>query len=292
MLAGAACPAVPRTAGQAPCTHGSQVRQLLPQDRTAGASSDARRIVAEIEHVRAAADSPIRAARPRHARRARTPPIAPPDPRASPRAKRASRSPAARPAAGRSCRAADPGRTAPPGPAPPRRARPAGRAAPRRSTRTAACRPGRRRARGSGGRCPPRRRAPAAATPQNEWIVLIRAESRSRTRSEPIVGLLLGDIRSKPLAAGLADAVAHFAGGPLGEGDGHQLAQPRRRRRRRRSGSRFGQEPLGEHERLAAAGPGRERTETPRASIGPLLIGQRQSLSLVVGCHVFSKERT
>ena len=29
-------------------------------------------------------------------------------------------------------------------------------------------------------------------------------------------------------AAGLADAVAHFAGGPLGERDGHELAQPRR----------------------------------------------------------------
>ncbi len=41
---------------------------------------------------------------------------------------------------------------------------------------------------------------------------------------QPVVGLVLGTLL-QALVAGLADAVAHFAGCPLGEGDRHQLAQ-------------------------------------------------------------------
>ena len=43
---------------------------------------------------------------------------------------------------------------------------------------------------------------------------------------EPIVGLFLGAIL-QAATAGSPDAVAHFAGGPLGEGDGDKLIQAR-----------------------------------------------------------------
>ena len=57
-------------------------------------------------------------------------------------------------------------------------------------------------------------------------MVLIRAESRSRSSAQPIVGLVLGTFL-EPLLAALADPVAHFPRRPLREGDGHQLTQPR-----------------------------------------------------------------
>ena len=56
----------------------------------------------------------------------------------------------------------------------------------------------------------------------------------------------------------------------------------------------FGQESLGQHEGLAAAGAGRERNRRAPGGNGPLLlVGQARGLHwLAVGWHVFSKERT
>ena len=92
--------------------------------------------------------------------------------------------------------------------------------------------------------------------PQKEWIVAMRAESSSRTVREPVVDLLLGGVE-QPLGAGRANPLPHLAGGPLGKGNGRQLieavgtAGP--------GGVEAGDEPLGEHEGLAAARPGRQR---------------------------------
>jgi len=69
---------------------------------------------------------------------------------------------------------------------------------------------------------------------------------------EPIVRLVLGTFLQTATAGG-PDAVAHFAGGALGERDGHQLSQPRPARSAVRL--EFGQEAFGEHEGLARERP-------------------------------------
>ena len=86
---------------------------------------------------------------------------------------------------------------------------------------------------------------------------------------QPIARLVLGTFQQAATAGG-ADAVAHFAGGPLGKRDGHQLAQTRAARGPVRL--QFVQEPLGQHERLAAAGAGRERNRRAARADGPLLL--------------------
>ena len=85
---------------------------------------------------------------------------------------------------------------------------------------------------------------------------------------EPIFGFLLGTLLVfEPLLAGLADAVAHFPCGALGERDGHQFAQPRPAVAVRPAVRlQLAQEPLGQDLGLAAPAPADTATDGPRAS--------------------------
>ena len=104
---------------------------------------------------------------------------------------------------------------------------------------------------------------------------------------EPIADLLAVGIE-QPLPAGRADPVAHLAGGTLGKRDRHQLAQPGNGVAAVVFRFQANKEPLGEHERLAAAGARRKRHRgAPRRNRRVLLIGQSWfSLG-----HVFPKAR-
>ena len=99
---------------------------------------------------------------------------------------------------------------------------------------------------------------------------------------------------SKRSVAGLADAVAHFAGGPLGEGNGHQLAQAAAAAAAGRPAPVRPRNRSVKHERLAAARPRRQRHGDAAGRDRPLLlVGQtRRVHSGAVGWHVFSRERT
>ena len=90
--------------------------------------------------------------------------------------------------------------------------------------------------------------------------------------------------------AGGADAVAHLPRRPLGEGDRRQLVRAAAAVAAVLVRLQAREEPLGQHEGLAAAGPGRQgHGNAPRGDRPLLLLGQSLLLG---GCHVFSKERT
>ncbi len=80
--------------------------------------------------------------------------------------------------------------------------------------------------------------------------------------------------RDQPLLAFLADPVAHFARGPLGKRDRHQAANIVRPQVRRAARIEIIEEPLGEHEGLAAACAGRQRhRHVARGDGAGLLLG-------------------
>ena len=68
-----------------------------------------------------------------------------------------------------------------------------------------------------------------------------------------------------------ADPLAHLAGGPFGEGDGRQLVQPQGTAGPGRI--QAGEEPLGQHEGLSAARPGRQRDRDVAGGDGLRLLG-------------------
>ena len=110
---------------------------------------------------------------------------------------------------------------------------------------------------------------------------------------EPVAGLPPLTVH-QPQRTGLANPLAHLAGGALGEGDRHQLAQLGTLRFVRCVRLQAGKEPLGQDERLAAARSGREGDgNAPGGNCPTLLVGQSQIGQMPpVGCHVFSNERT
>ena len=139
------------------------------------------------------------------------------------------------------------------------RGRRAARGAHRRSPRSPARRPRPVRARRTSGRGRPSTACSRSSDVQKAWIVLTRAASIARSSLSQSSWLSLVGAASRALVALVADAAAHLAGGRVGERDGDQLVQLGRFLNQLAVVVEVREKPLGEHERLAATGAGRER---------------------------------